>query len=57
VSHWSDSGDNGGPTLLGGKDVDEIKELKREGLSIQAISRLTGYDRKTISRLLLAPAG
>ena len=37
--------------------MDEIKELKREGLSIRAISRLTGYDRKTISRYLLAPAG
>jgi transposase len=37
--------------------VDEIKELKREGLSIRAISRLTGYDRKTIGRYLLAPAG
>jgi transposase len=37
--------------------VDEIKELKREGLSIRAISRLTGYDRKTISRYLLAPTG
>jgi transposase len=38
-----------------GKDVEEISELKREGLSIRAISRLTGYDRKTISRYLLAP--
>jgi transposase len=37
--------------------VDEIKELKREGLSLRAISRLTGYDRKTISRYLLAPTG
>ena len=37
--------------------MDEIKELKREGLSIRAISRLTGYDRKTISRYLLAPTG
>ena len=43
--------------MLRGRDVDEIKELKREGLSIRAISRLTGYDRKTISRYLLAPAG
>jgi len=43
--------------LLRGRDVDEIKELKREGLSIRAISRLTGYDRKTISRYLLAPGG
>jgi transposase len=37
--------------------VDEIKEFKREGLSIRAISRLTGYDRKTIGRYLLAPTG
>lgn len=43
--------------MLRGRDVDEIKELKREGLSIRAISRLTGYDRKTISRYLLAPTG
>ena len=43
--------------MLRGRDVDEIKELKREGLSIRAISRLTGYDRKTISRYLLAPGG
>ena len=43
--------------MLRGRDVDEINELKREGLSIRAISRLTGYDRKTISRYLLAPTG
>lgn len=36
--------------------MDEIKELKREGLSIRAISRLTGYDRKTVGRYLLAPS-
>jgi len=29
-----------------GKDVEEISELKREGLSIRAISRLTGYSRR-----------
>jgi len=40
-----------------GKDVEEIQELKREGLSIRAISRLTGYSRKTIARYLLQPAG
>jgi transposase len=28
-----------------------------EGLSIRAISRLTGYSRKTISKYLLAPTG
>ncbi|HVW11732.1 MAG TPA: IS21 family transposase [Bryobacteraceae bacterium] len=43
--------------MFRGKDVEQINELKREGLSIRAISRLTGYDRKTISRYLLAPTG
>jgi transposase len=36
--------------------VDEINELKRSGMSIQAISELTGYDRKTIRKYLLKPA-
>jgi len=35
--------------------VEEINQLKREGLSILAISNLTGYDRKTIRKYLLAP--
>jgi len=43
--------------MLRGKDVQEIEELKRQGLSIRAISRLTGYDRQTISRYLLHPEG
>jgi len=38
-----------------GKDVDDINQLKREGLSIQAISNLTGFDRKTIRKYLLEP--
>jgi hypothetical protein len=46
VSYLPDSGDRGGPTLLRGRDVDEIKELKREGLSIRAISRLTHSDKQ-----------
>jgi hypothetical protein len=29
--------------MLRGKDVQEIEELKRQGLSIRAISPLTGY--------------
>jgi hypothetical protein len=37
--------------------VEEINELKREGLSIQAISQLTGFDRKTIRKYLLKPTG
>jgi transposase len=43
--------------LLRGRDVDEIKELKRGGLSIKAIGRLTSCNRKTISQYLLASTG
>lgn len=41
--------------MLRGRDVDEVVELKRQGLSIRAIGRMTGFDRKTISRYLSAP--
>ncbi len=34
--------------------MQEIAELKRQGLSIRAISRLTGYDRKTIGKYLIS---
>jgi len=37
--------------------VQEIEELKRQGLSIQAISGLLGFDRKTIRKYLLKPDG
>ncbi len=43
--------------MLRGRDVDEVIEFKQQGLSIRAISRLTGYDRTTISRYLSAPTG
>ena len=43
--------------LLRGKDVNEIDELKRQGLSIRAISRITGYCRKTITKYLKGPKG
>ena len=43
--------------MLRGKDVEEINELKRQGLSIRAISRLTGYDRRTVTRYLLKATG
>jgi transposase len=43
--------------VLWGKDVQDIEELKRQGLSIRAISRLTGWDRKTISKYLKQPQG
>ena len=42
--------------MLRGRDVDEVVELKRQGLSIRAIGRLTGYDRKTINRYLAEPS-
>jgi len=35
--------------------VEEINQLKRDGLSILAISNLTGYDRKTTRKYLLEP--
>ena len=40
--------------MFRGKDVQEIEELKRQGLSLRAISQLTGYDRKTIRRYLIS---
>jgi transposase len=40
--------------LLRGKDVQELKELQRQGMSIQAISELTGWDRKTIRKYMQA---
>ena len=41
--------------MLRGKDVQEFMEMKREGLSTQAISELTGYDRKTVRKYVLHP--
>jgi transposase len=43
--------------VLRGKDVQEMEGLKRQGLSIQAISELTGYDRKTVRKYLIVPDG
>jgi transposase len=43
--------------VLRGKDLQEFMEMKREGLSAQAISELTGYDRKTVRKYLLNPEG
>ena len=37
--------------------MQEIEELRRQGLSVQAISRLFGFDRKTIRKYLLKPEG
>ena len=35
--------------------MEEVQELKRQGLSVRAISRLMGLDRKTISKYLITP--
>jgi transposase len=43
--------------LLRGGEVSEIKELKRLGMSIQAIGGLTGHDRKTIRKYLGSEPG
>jgi transposase len=40
--------------LLRGRDVQELRELQRQGMSIQAISELTGWDRKTIRKYMQA---
>ena len=40
--------------MLRGRDVQELKELQRQGMSIQAISELTGWDRKTIRKYMQA---
>ena len=38
--------------MLKGRDVQELKELQRQGMSIQAISELIGWDRKTIRKYM-----
>ena len=37
--------------------MQELECLEREGLSVRAISELTGYDRKTVRKYLLDPEG
>jgi hypothetical protein len=56
VQAGTDSGKGGGAEILKGKDVQDIEELKRHGMSFQAISRLLGIDRKTI-RNIVKPDG
>ncbi len=46
-----------GRNLLRGKDVQEIRELQRQGVGVRAISRLTGWDRKTIRKYLAGAGG
>jgi transposase len=36
-------------------EVNNLLEMKRQGLSIQAISAATGFDRKTIRKYLSRP--
>jgi transposase len=39
--------------VLRGKDVHDLEEMKQTGMSISAISELTGFDRKTVRKYLL----
>jgi len=41
--------------VLRGKDVHELEEMKQSGLSVSAISEVTGFDRKTVRKYLLEP--
>ena len=43
--------------MLRGKDVHVLGQMKQMGLSVSAISELTGYDRKTVRKYLLEPEG
>jgi lambda repressor-like predicted transcriptional regulator len=36
--------------MLRGREVKDIIELKRQGLSLSQISAMSGYDRKTIRK-------
>jgi transposase len=40
--------------LLRGRDVEERKELQRQEMRIQAIDKLTGWDRKMIRKYMPA---
>ena len=42
--------------MLRGKDVRDLEEMKQTGMSVSAISELTGYDRKTVRKYLLNSA-
>lgn len=41
--------------VLRGKDVNDIIELRRQGLSLREISAVTGFDPKTIGKYLDDP--
>lgn len=41
-----------GRHLLRGNDVQQLEDLQRQGLSLSAISAVTGFDRKTIRKYL-----
>ena len=42
---------------LRGKDVQDLGEMRQIGLSVSAISELTGYGRKTVWKYLLDGEG
>ena len=51
----SDNGTEEVPATLRSMEVQDIEELKRQGMSVSGIAQVTGFDRKTI-RKYIAPA-
>ena len=41
--------------MLRGRDVDQIRELRQQGLCISEIGTVTGHDRKTVRKYLDQP--
>jgi transposase len=41
--------------VLRGREMDRIRELRREGVSISGIAGMTGRDRKTVRKYLREP--
>lgn len=39
--------------MLNGKEMLDIKDLKRQGLNISQIAKLTGKDRKTVRKYIM----
>ena len=42
------------PALLRSTEVNQIEEMRRQGLSVTAIAEVTGFDRKTIRKYCYA---
>ncbi len=43
------------PATLRSTEVNQIEQMRREGLSVTAIAEVTGFDRKTVRKYLAHP--